>query len=300
MDLTCPGCKSPMATVKDTDIWVDRCTRCGSVFLDKDELNVLATGMSGNIEYCSIDDKKHEDKFVARSCPVCPDQPMRKIDLLVYADTIFDYCPNCEGFYLDKGELEAINCELEELNHDRLPEEYRGYRGAYLVRLDRFNDVVLGAVGLAGAATHAVPVFYLRLSVYFVKPLGLNFRMYSEKWAHKLSKFIGAFKKQDVHTGNAALDPLFIVQGNDEHKVRDLLAGEEIQKELVEFKAAKPRMVTIAGQLEIVDRRVVYTEGPYHKEAQAHYDVATDPSGTVGRLVRLASSFDQQRQGLSS
>ena len=156
MDLTCPGCKSPMATVKDTDIWVDRCTRCGSVFLDKDELNVLATGMSGNIEYCSIDDKKHEDKFAARSCPVCPDQPMRKIDLLVYADTIFDYCPNCEGFYLDKGELEAMNCELEELNHDRLPEEYRGYRGAYLVRLDRFNDVVLGAVGLAGAATQEV------------------------------------------------------------------------------------------------------------------------------------------------
>ena len=160
--------------------------------------------------------------------------------------------------------------------------------------------MVLGAVGLAGAATHTVPVFYLRLSVYFVKPLGLDFRMYSEKWAYKLSKFIGAFKKQDVQTGNAALDPLFIVQGNDEHKVRDLLAGEEIQKELVEFKAAKPRMLTIAGQLEIVDRRVVYTEGPYHKEAQAHYDVATDPSGTVGRLVRLASSFDQQRQRLSS
>ena len=55
--------------------------------------------MSGNIEYCSIDDKEHEDKFAARSCPVCPDQPMRKIDLLAYTDTIFDYCPSCEGFY---------------------------------------------------------------------------------------------------------------------------------------------------------------------------------------------------------
>ena len=47
--------------------------------------------MSGNIEYCSIDDKEHEDKFAARSCPVCPDQPMRKIDLLAYTDTIFVY-----------------------------------------------------------------------------------------------------------------------------------------------------------------------------------------------------------------
>ena len=139
MDLTCPGCKSRMARVKDTDIWVDRCTSCSGVFLDKNELNVLATGMSGDIEYCSIDAKKHEDKFAARSCPVCPDQPMRKIDLLIYADTIFDYCPNCEGFYLDKGELAAMNCELEELNRDRLPEEYRGYRGEHLVRLKRIS-----------------------------------------------------------------------------------------------------------------------------------------------------------------
>jgi Zn-finger nucleic acid-binding protein len=285
-----------MARVKDTDIWVDRCTRCAGVFLDKNELNVLATGISGDIEFRSIDDKKHKDTFTARSCPVCSDQPMRKIDLLVYADTIFDYCPQCEGFYLDKGELAATNRELEELTHDRLPEEYRGYRGEHLVRLDRFNDAVLGGVGLAGVATRPVPVFYLRLSVYFVKPLGLDFRMYSEKWAHKLSKFIGAFKRQDVQIGHAALDSLFIVQGRDKQKVRDLLAGEEIQKALVEFKAAKPKMLTIAGQLEIVDRRVVYTEGPYHEGAEAHYDVATDPSGIVGRLARLASLFDQQSQ----
>jgi Zn-finger nucleic acid-binding protein len=300
MDLICPGCTSPMARVKDTDIWVDRCTRCGGVFLDKNELNVLATGMSGNIEYCSIDDKKHEDMFPPRSCPVCPDQPMHKADLLVYADTIFDYCPKCEGFYLDKGELAATNRELEELTDDKLPEEYRGYRGDHLVRLDRFNDAVLGAVGLAGVAAHAVPVFYLRLSVYFAKPLELDFRMYSEKWAHKLSTFIGAFKKQDVHTGHAVLDPLFVIQGSDERKVRDLLAGEEIQKALVEFKSAKPRMLTMAGQLEIVDRRAVYTEGPHRKGADANYDVVADPSGIVGRLARLASLFDQQSQRLGT
>ena len=295
MDLTCPGCNSPMATVKDTDIWVDRCTRCGGVFLDKDELNILATGMSGNIEYCSIDDKKHDDKFATRSCPVCPDQSMRKIDLLAFTDTIFDYCPKCEGFYLDKRELETLNYELEELNHDRLPEEYRGYQGGHLVRLDRFNEAILGSLGLAGAATGPIPVFYLRLSVYFATPLGLDFRMYSEKWADKLSKFIGAFKRQDVQTGNGDLDPLFIVQGSDEHRVRDLLAGSEIQKELVGFKTDTPRMLTITGQLEIVDRRVVYTEGPYRTGTKG-YDVETDPSGIVGRLVRLAASFDQQRQ----
>ena len=67
---------------------------------------------------------------------------------------------------------------------------------------------------------------------------------------------------------------------------------------LVEFKSAKPRMLTMAGQLEIVDRRVVYTEGPHRKGAEAKYDVVADPSGIVGRLARLASLFDQQSQKL--
>ena len=64
------------------------------------------------------------------------------------------------------------------------------------------------------------------------------------------------------------------------------------------FRSHSPRMLTMAGQLEIVDRRVVYTEGPHRKGAEAKYDVVADPSGIVGRLARLASLFDQQSQKL--
>lgn len=82
MALICPGCESAMDTVKDIDIWIDRCSQCGGVFLDRNELNIVATGMSDDIEYCSIDERAHEDKFAARVCPVCPDRPMRKIEYM--------------------------------------------------------------------------------------------------------------------------------------------------------------------------------------------------------------------------
>jgi Zn-finger nucleic acid-binding protein len=55
-----------METVKEPDITVDRCAACGGIFLDKNELNVLATGMSGDIEYCSIDKDTHADTHKPR------------------------------------------------------------------------------------------------------------------------------------------------------------------------------------------------------------------------------------------
>ena len=49
--LTCPRCKSVMHKIEEPDITVDRCSECGGTFLDKGELDVLATGMSGEIEF---------------------------------------------------------------------------------------------------------------------------------------------------------------------------------------------------------------------------------------------------------
>ncbi|MDX1708923.1 MAG: zf-TFIIB domain-containing protein [Desulfobacterales bacterium] len=55
----------------------------------------------------------HKDNFPKCSCPKCQSQKMKKINLLRLSDIIFDFCPKCEGFFLDKGELDAMNAELE-------------------------------------------------------------------------------------------------------------------------------------------------------------------------------------------
>jgi len=282
-----------MREVKEPDITFYRCKECDGVFLDKGELNILATGMAGNIELCSIDDENHKDKFGIRYCPKCTGQKMKKVNLLVYSEIVFDFCPKCEGFYLDKGEINKMNIELEELNKDKHPQEYRGYIDNHLVRLDKIKDVAIGGMG---AITYPQNIFFLRLSVYFEKPFNIGLRVHSEKRMDKISKLIGLFKQQDIQTEDKALDSAFIIQGKDEQKVKALLSSEELKKELLTFVSNKPKMLTAEGKLEITDKRIVLTEGPY--DGPGSYDAEKDPSGVVKRALKLALLFEESGENI--
>ena len=109
MSISCPNCGSVMERKDHPDIATDVCSNCNGVFLDRGELNTMAVGMAGDIEYCSIDEEGHADKFEPRACPKCPDQKMRKINFLRFSNLIFDYCPTCSGFFFDKGEIASMN-----------------------------------------------------------------------------------------------------------------------------------------------------------------------------------------------
>jgi len=285
--LTCPNCRSEMSEVKEPDITIDRCEKCGGIFLDKKELNALATGMAGDIEFCSIDDEPHKDRFPIRNCPKCPNQEMRKINLLAYSDTIFDFCPHCQGFYLDKGELRAMNIELASLTRDERAQEYRGHLQNHLVRLDKITDVMMVGRGPVNIPQN---VFFLRLFVYFEKPLDIGLRICSEKWTDKISKLIGLFRKQDIRLGDQDFDRVFIIQGIDERKVKALLSSQELKRDLLEFTSDKPKMQTTQGKLEIIDEGIVLTEGPY--TGSGSYDVEKDASSVVTKVIKLASLFE--------
>ena len=127
--LSCPRCKSEMLKIEDPDITIDRCSECGGTFLDKGELDVLATGMAGEIEVCSVDPAERTDEHAYRDCPraMCEGDEMRKINLLIYTDIIFDYCEKCGGFFLDKGEIKDMNKELVQLTKEKKAEDFREY-----------------------------------------------------------------------------------------------------------------------------------------------------------------------------
>ncbi len=302
--MNCPNCKSEMSKIKERDITIDRCEKCGGIFLDKGELNILATGMAGDIEFCSIDDNIHKDKFGVRNCPKCSclfqnlknseiktcDQKMRKVNLLSHSDTIFDFCPKCEGFFLDKRELETMNLELEELTKNKQPEEYRGHKENHLVRLDKIKDVVMTGFG---PFPYTQNICFLRMSVYFEKPLGIGLRIYSEKQTEKLSKLFGLFKGQDTQIGDEELDRAFIIQGKDKQKIKILLSSKEIKKELLNFVLDKPKILTTPSRIEITDRRIILTEGPYIGSGNYNYDIENDPSGAATRAIKLALLFEK-------
>ena len=91
-NIACPNCQTEMKQDVAGDITTEVCPKCGGVFLDKGELNILATGIKGDIELCSIDNDFHENRFQQRSCPKCESQQMTKVNLLRLSDLIFDYC----------------------------------------------------------------------------------------------------------------------------------------------------------------------------------------------------------------
>jgi len=292
-EIKCPSCGEQMKKIKEPDITIDRCPKCGGTFLDKGELNVLATGMAGDIEMCSLDvmdDIEQKRKHPYRNCPrsSCSGNQMKKIDLLIYSDTIFDYCEKCGGFFLDKGEIKEMNLELEQLNKNKMAEEFRGDIDGHLVCFDKVSGVVL--MGSMGFVTGAQGVDYLRISVYFKKPLGVSLRIFSEKWTDKFVKAIGLFNKQDIQIGNDPFDSAFVIQGNDKEKVKALLSPD-VQKQFLDFQSKKFKMYVKPGSLEVLDKRVIYTEGPYSGETK--YDVQKDRLGIVKALLGIVKAFEK-------
>lgn len=261
--LKCPGCGEPMQKKKEADLTTDVCVSCGCIFLDKGELNELATGMAGDIEYCSIDNDAHRDKFPIRKCARCENQTLQKINLLRLSHTIFDYCPKCEGLFLDKNELELMNKELSNISGDGIGQEIRDYIDDHLYRVDRiFGSTLIANPKLAGEIS-GVETTTFRASLYYKKPLGMGLRVSEESWGKKLLKIFGLFKSLDIEIGNSKIDKSFVIEGYDVEGIINLLNSKELQNELLEFISKKPKIHLTEGSLEILDSCVVYTEGPY-------------------------------------
>ena len=290
--LFCPGCGSAMRKNAAADFTSDECAACGGIFLDKGELNALASEMSGDIEYCSLDGGDHGDRGTRRQCPRCPGVEMHAIALLAVSDITFDACPQCHGFFLDKGEAESMNAVLHRISGAGGAHDYRGQIRGRLVRYDVLRGSSLNTTmdGLHFAAT---PTLSVTLTAFFSSPLGIGLRVDSEKWADKLRKMLRIFKYQDILVGEPQLDSRYVIQGTDKTRVAAILCSEAVKRALISFHRNRPKIFTEPGQLVIHDDRVEYIEGPYTgREEQICYDVEADSKGVVEILCNLATAFD--------
>jgi len=286
--MICPNCSTEMETIRDPDFTREVCPQCHGVFLDKNELNAMATGMAGNIEYCSIDEDFHKDKFATRYCPKCAGRVMRKINLLSFSDLIFDFCPQCESFFLDVGEIEMMNAELRSLTPNKSAEEYRGFRDGHLVRIDLVSDVLL--VGRVGVYEKPIEVTTIRIIVYLTSPLKTSMRISQERWTTKVAKGLGLFRGQDIHTGDPGFDRHFIVQGKDEYATLSAIKPT-FRSALLKFIEAKPAIFDTRGSLEINSSGVVYVEGPYTSNSVK--DVVKKSDTLIPRLSWVAGLLEQ-------
>lgn len=89
----------------------DVCEACHGLWLDRNELDKLAyqTNDGGSIEHCSND--ALDDPNTGHTCPRCS-TPLYRVGFLGRADIALEKCDDCNGFWLDGGELQKIDAEL--------------------------------------------------------------------------------------------------------------------------------------------------------------------------------------------
>lgn len=287
--INCPACATPMKRVTDPDIVIERCPGCQGTWLDKEELNTLATGLAGDIEFCSFDDEIHDDEHPRRKCPKCNSVVLKKTGLLAYADIIFDSCDNCGGFFLDRGEMKKMNTRLERLSGVAGGDEMREYNGSNLVILDKVEAVAV-SVEKGGFNVVPKPIIKILISIYFDSPLGLGIRISSEKWTAKLAKVFGLFDGEDILVGDSEIDSRFLVEGDSPEAITVLLTKPAIKQALANFVDSKPQIFTKKGELEIVDKRLIYSEGPYL--SQDNLNLKDSSQSVINRLLTLAREIE--------
>lgn len=253
--IKCPNCEKLMGHITESDITFEKCPQCGGIFLDKGELNTLATSMAGDMEFCSIEsDQGDPDQFPTMMCPKCPGQQMKKEDLLIYSDLIFDYCEKCGGWFLDYGKLDKMNNWLGKLRESQGgSDEYRGKHRDHLVTLTRRED--FSVVYRMGILPSGRTIEWSRIEVFYRKPFQSGLRLSSETWVMKIWKLTGT---QDIKTGDPEFDSLFLIQGNSEKDILSILS-RKARKAILDFYKSPLFKVGPERTFEVLDNRIAYT-----------------------------------------
>jgi predicted Zn finger-like uncharacterized protein len=112
MALTCPQCASPMNEVKAEAITgylivLDQCPRCGGIWCDRWELYPVTAAAAERLD--GVDQaalwQLTAEADAQLECPRCRARMYRFHDPAIPPDARIERCPNCDGMWLNRGEL---------------------------------------------------------------------------------------------------------------------------------------------------------------------------------------------------
>lgn len=115
MALTCPQCADQMQEVTAQArigylIVLDQCPRCGGIWCDRWELYPLTAAAAEGLDPADADalSKPAAPANAQLECPRCR-APMRRFrDPVLPQDARIERCPNCDGMWLNRGELRRV------------------------------------------------------------------------------------------------------------------------------------------------------------------------------------------------
>lgn len=110
MSISCKRCDTDMHTVFYEGVAIQLCLDCKGIFLTRKKLEIIEN--SREIEIPEDMPIPRNGPEVRRHCPNC-NILMRKAKHGRIRTTIIDYCDDCSGIWLDKGELASIQLSYE-------------------------------------------------------------------------------------------------------------------------------------------------------------------------------------------
>ncbi len=119
MSLNCPRCNTPLSVENINkvtpnltvgEVEVDECKSCNGIWFDKGELEEIEDVIEPVLfEIRKI--PKTKEQLAPLSCPKCDSVELNKVQSTRDKKVIMDVCPECDGVWLDGGELNAIQKE---------------------------------------------------------------------------------------------------------------------------------------------------------------------------------------------
>jgi len=261
-DLKCPNCDTNFVLIKDPDLEYEKCPNCNCIFLDKGELNILETGLAGDVEthFINIVSEKNNNKNI--NCPKCQVQ-MQKARFGNYAKIYFDFCSSCSGYFMTIAEEKQINDYLQSIRENKSNQEYRKYKNGVLVRV----DIEENSLAMSGGGKMLISGYssqnYLIISVFYQKPLEIDLVITQENLLLKITKLLLGNNLGEKHTGNKHFDNLFKIHAADEEKLKSFVT-EAVTTKILNFMKENPTIYGIHGKLTLFDNRLTYKEGPYY------------------------------------
>ena len=110
MMLMCPRCRMKrLDEIELGEVVVDRCTCCGGLWFDNDEISELL-GRTKEARRVETTVPPEGDRAKELTCPRCADVALRALVVagdVAAARTVFR-CASCSGTWVDRGELRAF------------------------------------------------------------------------------------------------------------------------------------------------------------------------------------------------
>lgn len=258
IELKCPNCYSALTLIKEPDIELEKCIRCHGVFLDKGELNLYTSGRSITVEL-NLSDYNYveQDK---RICPKCSIS-MRKVQLMNYSGIVFDFCDNCNGFFLDNLVDDQIHDYLRNTRCDKYAETLREYKEDLLVRVD-IEKGYSPIYGNDSIQTGLTPRNYIVISVFYKSPLNIDLLITPENILFKIGKILFSKRYIEAYSGDKDFDDSFNIHTNNESLFRSYINQSVINKTM-DFIKSSPKLYNRNGNIHFYDNKITYREGAY-------------------------------------